>query len=838
MELPECPVCLQNYDGHATIPRVLGCGHSVCEVCLLKLPPRFPQTIRCPACTQLVKFPPQGPSVLPKNIDLLSLCTSQNPIPNSITFDDPRKSPSEHFFDFLPKFWSDEFYSAWKDWILPEEAVLVDEGEKGGAVSVIGGRIGNIDSSLCTGRFCFGKDQRVSLVRVVSLPGLDDSNLKLSYVVRVMKCLSGLSEEQRDELGVILRASLRQSRRVSKVYGLWGNLEDGFLYIVSERMNGSFGFLKNELDSDEGNGLSKDGLYAFAFIGTEVIESLVSLHSEGLIAGCVGLSCFSFDGFGHAYVDLNGVLVMGRKICNTIAEEELDVAISNLLEDNTFVSPELLVELLHSEGIVLEDEKSRYSIRCSSDTWSLACLLLRLLIGKAFTEEFPMMIEKDGSDYLRFYSIWTERVSSLLDTQLVSEYAGVKDMLLKCLAYDSACRPHLTEVRKCIRELIAKPQFDMANLHLGEEVYVGRSRCLLIGEMCQLTKAMPKEDNLQGRKEVGEGDFGSVKQDRADKNFLDGLSEGLVKSKDLQGHRDCITGITVGGGFVFTSSFDKTIRVWSLQDFSYVHTFEGHEHKVMAIVYVDQEQPLCISGDSGGGVFVWSINTTLRREPLKKWYEQKDWRYSGIHALCFSNGYVYTGSGDKSIKAWLLQDGSLQCTMNGHASVVSTLAVCDEVLYSGSWDGTIRLWSLSDHTALTVVGEDSSALISILSLAVDRHNLIAAYENGSIKVWRNEVLMKSMQLHEGAIFATGMEGKWLFSGGWDKTINIQEFSGDEFHVDPRQIGSIPCSSVITAVLFWQGKLFVGYADRLVKVCFTLYSSTMSTNGTTRLFLNA
>ncbi|KAK9945882.1 hypothetical protein M0R45_011373 [Rubus argutus] len=37
-ELPECPVCLQNYDGESTIPRVLACGHSACEVCLVKLP--------------------------------------------------------------------------------------------------------------------------------------------------------------------------------------------------------------------------------------------------------------------------------------------------------------------------------------------------------------------------------------------------------------------------------------------------------------------------------------------------------------------------------------------------------------------------------------------------------------------------------------------------------------------------------------------------------------------------------------------------------------------------------------------------------------------------------
>lgn len=75
------------------------------------------------------------------------------------------------------------------------------------------------------------------------------------------------------------------------------------------------------------------------------------------------------------------------------------------------------------------------------------------------------------------------------------------------------------------------------------------------------------------------------------------------------------------------------------------------------------------------------------------------------------------------------------CTMNGHRSVVSTLAVCDEVLYSGSWDGTIRLWSLDDHSPLTVLGEDlPGEMKSILAMTVDRHLLVAAYENGIIKV--------------------------------------------------------------------------------------------------------
>ena len=93
-----------------------------------------------------------------------------------------------------------------------------------------------------------------------------------------------------------------------------------------------------------------------------------------------------------------------------------------------------------------------------------------------------------------------------------------------------------------------------------------------------------------------------------------------------------------------------------MQDFTLVHQFRGHEHRIMAVVFVEEEQPMCISGDIGGGIFVWGISIPLRQEPLKKWFEQKDWRYSGIHALAISDtGYLYTGSGDKSIKLWSLQ---------------------------------------------------------------------------------------------------------------------------------------------------------------------------------------
>lgn len=73
--------------------------------------------------------------------------------------------------------------------------------------------------------------------------------------------------------------------------------------------------------------------------------------------------------------------------------------------------------------------------------------------------------------------------------------------------------------------------------------------------------------------------------------------------------------------------------------------------------------------------------------------------------------------------------------MEGHRSVVSSLVVSEGALYSGSWDGTIRLWCLSDHSPLTVLGENIPGKVSsILSVKIEKDLLVAVHENGTIKV--------------------------------------------------------------------------------------------------------
>lgn len=726
-------------------------------------------------------------------------------------------------FQFVRNSWSYEFYSKWKKWIIPKDTILVEKSSSGSYGEIFDGKVlGYFESN--SGMGCVLKEEeKVGLLKVGFFKdGSEKSKfLSYSYESRIMSVLYGMGEKERIDMASILNMSSRLCR-AGKIYGFWYNDNDSCVYMVCENFN-SIGLLKF-FHNEEEERLSSDKISGFGIVGMEMCEILISLISEGLIIGCLDVNCFVFNDFSRVYIDLGKVLSMGRRVNKAIqrGHKDLEVSLKTEVSENlVFISPEMLLKLFCKEGFELDCGKSIYEIGSGSDVWSLACLLISLIIGGSFINEMAIYVDfivnaaNDGNvySYVSLCKDWMENVETLLGCRLGSEYEPHKDLLCRCLEFDISNRPSVTELWKCLRELVLKPNFDFG-ISLKHEVKKEKTgHCVLLGELCRIAEDINKEeiDGLQQKCEIGRADVS--------RDVVEGLSGDHIECIDMKGHLDCITGLAIGGGFLFSSSFDKRVHVWSLQDFTQVHTFKGHEHKVMALIFVDGEQPLCISGDNEGVICIWEASFPFNEEPLKKLHEQKDWRYSGIHALAVSGTeYLYTGSGDKLIKAWSLQNHTLSCTMSGHKSVVSSLIVCNGILYSGSWDGTVHLWSLSDHSPLAVLGEDTPKNVtSVLALAAENNLLLVAHENGCIKMWHNDLLVKSLQTHNGAVFAASKKGRWLFTGGWDKTVNVQEISEVGDQIDTVPVGSIACDSVITAVIYWQEKLFVGQSDRVIKV---------------------
>ena len=65
-----------------------------------------------------------------------------------------------------------------------------------------------------------------------------------------------------------------------------------------------------------------------------------------------------------------------------------------------------------------------------------------------------------------------------------------------------------------------------------------------------------------------------------------------------------------------------------------------------------------------------------------------------VSYLIVHNNILYSGSSDKTIRAWNLDTNECITALQGHTRFVHCLTVHNNILYSGSDDETIRAWQL------------------------------------------------------------------------------------------------------------------------------------------------
>lgn len=379
-----------------------------------------------------------------------------------------------------------------------------------------------------------------------------------------MNFLIKMEEDDIFELTLILRMGHRH-RKISEIYGLWGNVENGFCYLVCERYGGKLSKICNDLPDgfvgvDCGAG-TLDGISSFAMIGMDICEALIGFHEEKFILGCLSLSCADVDDFGHICIHLNEVLLMAGEIYasvsefvsgkKTIGEEDLAVMFFKLVQRGRFMSPEILLALLKKNQVTIEGSPGTIdSVSYRSDVWPVGCMLIRLLVGKKFTEETWRLSEEEDLNFSANYEKWLENVSFLLEAKLGPEFQTLGQMLSSCLNLAQGCRPVLGDVWKLMRELLTKHKLDiLKGVNVTHEDSF--SYCLILGKLCQASvvrETMTENDSHGLNHELDDEDTrGSLEKD-----FGESLSLENVKCKELRSHLDCVTGLAIGGIAAFS----------------------------------------------------------------------------------------------------------------------------------------------------------------------------------------------------------------------------------------------------------------------------------------------
>lgn len=130
-------------------------------------------------------------------------------------------------------------------------------------------------------------------------------------------------------------------------------------------------------------------------------------------------------------------------------------------------------------------------------------------------------------------------------------------------------------------------------------------------------------------------------------------------------------------GMILTGSGDKTVKIWSLNDYSCLRTFEGHTNSVLKVLWLPPS----------------SINSNMSNTS---------------HAQQQSREVVSAG-GDGLIKIWSPTSNDCLATLDNHTDRVWALTVnpTDRTLISGGGDSVVTFWK--DTSTQTAAAKDQAA---------------------------------------------------------------------------------------------------------------------------------
>ena len=105
-----------------------------------------------------------------------------------------------------------------------------------------------------------------------------------------------------------------------------------------------------------------------------------------------------------------------------------------------------------------------------------------------------------------------------------------------------------------------------------------------------------------------------------------------------------------------------------------------------------------------------------------------------------NDDYIYTTSGDSTIKLWDINNQSVISTFISHNDDVTCIELLDElgnIFVTGSIDRTLKIWDKreNNHKRPFVTIPGHQANISSLAIMSNKTNFASGSSNGSIRLW-------------------------------------------------------------------------------------------------------
>ncbi|KAJ3276122.1 Chitin synthase, class 1 [Terramyces sp. JEL0728] len=249
----------------------------------------------------------------------------------------------------------------------------------------------------------------------------------------------------------------------------------------------------------------------------------------------------------------------------------------------------------------------------------------------------------------------------------------------------------------------------------------------------------------------------------------------------FQGHQGPVTYSCVAPPYLFTSSWDKTIKQWDLETQQLLQTFSEHLDFVKCVKLHNRKLYSCSTDKT---IICWDLQGNV----LGKFIGHT----RAVEEILIHDGFLYSCSSDTTVKKWDLETYQDLFTFNGHLTSVYGLHISEDSLWSVSGDKFAIGWDLETGGVSTRLEHPDY----VKSIVVLPNGLVATgCRDENIRIWdpaTEKVLyvlsahfdeVSCLKVHKGYLISSSLDGTLRF---WNLKSVLNGTPEEEKNVDPVQ----------------------------------------------------
>ena len=301
----------------------------------------------------------------------------------------------------------------------------------------------------------------------------------------------------------------------------------------------------------------------------------------------------------------------------------------------------------------------------------------------------------------------------------------------------------------------------------------------------------------------------------------------------LHRHEGDIFAIAVSGDVIFTGSETCRIHAWEQPYCTKIGHIKANASEVRAILAYGK---VLFTTHSDFKIRVWDVSITEGFHPKKITtlpqrspfflFSRKNSHQHKDYITCLAYNHVekllYTGSWDRTVKAWKVSENQCVDSFLAHKGHVNAIVINqqDGCVFSCSSDGTVKIWRRvygeGSHMLTTTLKFQPSPVNALaLSSSSNTCFLYSGSSDGLINFWEKERMSGRfnnrgfLQGHHFAVLCLEAVTELLLSGSEDTTIKIWRRDENHFHsclvVIDRHQGPVRCLAAaleMESIVMW------------------------------------